>query len=51
MADLVEDIEIAVALLAEDPLHRVQLDLVAERRRSAVGVDVVNVFRGDARRA
>ena len=31
--------------LAEQPLDRAQLDLVAERRRGAVGVDVVDVGR------
>ena len=33
--------------LAEQALHRAQLDLVAERRRGAVGVDVVDVRRVD----
>ena len=37
-----------IATLAEQPLHRVELDLVAERRRGAVRVDVVEILRLDA---
>ncbi len=33
-----------VGVIAEQALHRPQLDLVAERRRGAVGVDVVDVL-------
>ncbi len=46
-ADLVDDMETRV-LLAHQALHRVELDLVAERRRGAVRVDVVDVGRRDA---
>ncbi len=37
--------------LAQQPLDRAELDLVAQRRRGAVGVDVVDVGRVDARMA
>ena len=33
-----------VGVIAEQPLHRAELDLVAERRRGAVRVDVVDVL-------
>ena len=37
--------------IAEQPLDRAELDLVAERGRGAVGVDVVDVGGRDAARA
>ena len=43
MQDLVDDIEICAGGIADQPLHRAKLDLVAERRRGAVRVDVVDV--------
>ena len=51
IADLVEDIAALLGRIAEQPRHRAELDLVAERRRGAVGVDVVDVGRARCRRA
>ena len=48
MQDLVEDIGHAAGGIAEQPLHRAELDLVAERRRGAVRVDVVDVAGGNS---
>ena len=46
--DLVDDIEMRLGGIADQALHRAELDLVAQRRRGAVGVDVVDVARRDA---
>ena len=40
--DLVDDIDIPGGV-ADQPLHRAEFDLVAERRRGAVRIDVVDV--------
>ncbi len=40
----------ALGVLAEQPLHRLQLQIVAERRRGAVRVDVLDVARYGCRR-
>ena len=48
MADLVEDMDSLPAALPTSALDRLQLDLVAERRRGAVGVDVVDVGGANA---
>src|SRR5665213_2308966 len=36
-----------IGVVAEDTLHRIQLDLVAQRRRGAVRVDVVDLVDGN----
>ena len=41
--DLVDDIVVLPARIAEQPLDRAQFDLVADRRRGAVRVDVVDL--------
>ena len=35
-------------IVADEPLHRLQFKLVSERRRCAVGVDIVEIARLDA---
>ena len=49
--DLVDDIEMRAGGIADQALDRAELDLVAERRRGAVRVDVVDVARLRCRRA
>ena len=48
VADLVDDIARPLRGVAEHALHRLQLQIVAQRRRGAVRVDVLDVGRGDA---
>ena len=46
--DLVEDMLMPSGRVADQALHRAELDLVAERRRGAVRVDVVDLGGRDA---
>ena len=46
--DFVELIGKLVRVIAEQPLDRVRLDLVVGRRRCAVRVDVIDLFRADS---
>ena len=48
MADLVEETGIRLAALAQRKLDRERLGPVVQRSRGAVGVDVVDLLRGDA---
>ena len=41
--DLVDDIVVLAGRVAEQPLDRPQFDLVADRRRGAMGVDIVDL--------
>ena len=51
MADLVDDMASFAGGVADQALDGLQLDLVAERRRGAVGIDVVDIGRPRCRRA
>ena len=46
--DLVDDMLMCAGIIADQPLHRAELDFVAERRRGAMRVDVVDLRRRDA---
>ena len=48
VADLVDDIDDFPGGIAEQPLDRGKLDLVAHRRRGAMGIDVIDVGWLDA---
>ena len=51
VADLVDDIARPLRRVAEQPLHRLQLQIVAQRRGGAVRVDVLDVGRRQRRRS
>ena len=51
IADFVEDMATPFGPVADQPLDGAQFDLVAERRRGAVGIDVVDVVRRRCRPA